>query len=171
MSSWYGAPITRVRVERTISIELDAPTPTAPTPTAAPLRELVLALERTAAPTPAPDRIASTVWRGLLSGAWALLDSFDHDDRWYLVARQRAAHEPRPQVSAREQQVLALAARGHANKYIGYELGLSPSTVATHLRRGLTKLGVPTRAALVAAAPMAALAAGPSTVDEMTMDR
>jgi hypothetical protein len=125
----------------------------------------VLALERTAAPTPAPDRIASTVWRGLLSGAWALLDSFDHDDRWYLVARQRAAHEPHAPVSAREQQVLALAARGHANKYIGYELGLSavdrghpPAARARQARRAVAR-----RAGRGRADGRAGLAAGDSS--------
>ena len=165
-----------VRVERTLSIELSEPAlaePAHPAPAepAAQLRHAALALAGTAAPTPQPERLASAVWRGLLSGDWALLDTFDHDDHWYVVARQRADDERRPQMTERERQVAALAARGHANKHIGYELGLSASTVATHLRRGLAKLGVRSRTALVATAPVAALAAGAPPVDELTMDR
>ena len=164
-----------VRVERTMSIELakvPAKVPAAqPTNPQAQLRAAAQTLAASKPSTPEPERLAASVWRGLLSGDWALLDTFDHDDRWYVVARARTAREARPQMTERERQVVSLAARGHANKFIGYELGMSASTVATHLRRGLAKLGVASRSALVATAPVAALGAGDIAVDEMTMDR
>jgi DNA-binding CsgD family transcriptional regulator len=45
--------------------------------------------------------------------------------------------------------VAAFAQLGQSNKEIAYTLGLSPSSVATHLSGALRKLGLPSRAALV----------------------
>jgi DNA-binding CsgD family transcriptional regulator len=64
------------------------------------------------------------------------------------VARRNAAPEGRG-LSRREREVMALAAQGHANKFIGYELGIAPSTVAMHLGRGMRKLGIGSRLELV----------------------
>lgn len=165
MASWLSERGARgVRVERTVSIELPAADATDE------LRAAALALCERTAQAPSPERFAASVWRGLLTGRWRLLDSFERDQRWYLVARRCGDDEAHPPVTEREEQVLALAARGHANKFIGYELGLSTSTVATHLRRGLDKLGVRSRTALAAAASLAALAVD-APIDEMTMDR
>lgn len=171
-------PGMQLRVERTVSIEIDVPEASAP-PAPAPrdlgaeLRELVVALDREAAAVADPGRVARAVWHGLLEGGWMLLDSFEHDDRWFVVARERPTGARRPSLTERERQVFAFAARGHSNKFAAYELGLTPSTVATHLRRAMAKLGVATRAELMRAAPMAALAGATdaNTVDELTMDR
>jgi two-component system, LuxR family, response regulator FixJ len=51
--------------------------------------------------------------------------------------RQRASR-----LTARERQVLALAARGRSNKEIGRELGISHRTVEIHRGRGMRKLGL-----------------------------
>jgi DNA-binding CsgD family transcriptional regulator len=48
-------------------------------------------------------------------------------------------------LSARERDVLAHVAQGHANKQVAYTLGVSTTTVATHLRRALGKLGLRSR--------------------------
>jgi len=48
-------------------------------------------------------------------------------------------------LSAREQEVLALMARGTANKLIARELDLSPHTVKRHVANILTKLGLASR--------------------------
>ena len=48
-------------------------------------------------------------------------------------------------LTRREDQVLALVARGWTNKRIGDELGISPRTVGTHVSRVLRKLGVTSR--------------------------
>jgi DNA-binding NarL/FixJ family response regulator len=52
-------------------------------------------------------------------------------------------------LSAREQQVVLQASQGHSNKRIAIELGLTESTVATHLRRALGKLGLRSRRELI----------------------
>jgi len=52
-------------------------------------------------------------------------------------------------LSPREHTVCLAAAQGHSNKLIAFELELSLSTVATLLGRGLRKLGVTSRVALV----------------------
>ena len=52
-------------------------------------------------------------------------------------------------LTARELQIIALVAEGRVNKQIADSLRISEFTVATHLRRIFTKLGVDTRAAMV----------------------
>jgi NarL family two-component system response regulator LiaR len=52
------------------------------------------------------------------------------------------AHE---RLTAREQEVLALIARGYANKRIALELGIAEKTVKTHVGHVLAKLGVTDR--------------------------
>jgi len=50
-------------------------------------------------------------------------------------------------LTAREVEVLRLVARGHSNKAIAAQLGLSPKTVGHHVAHVYTKAGVSTRAA------------------------
>jgi DNA-binding CsgD family transcriptional regulator len=50
----------------------------------------------------------------------------------------------------REREILALLAEGLGNKQIGARLGISPSTVKTHLEFLFEKLGVSSRAEAVA---------------------
>jgi DNA-binding CsgD family transcriptional regulator len=54
------------------------------------------------------------------------------------------------ELSPRERQIVRLVARGHVNKTIGAVLDISPWTVATHLRRIFAKLGVASRASMIA---------------------
>jgi two-component system, NarL family, nitrate/nitrite response regulator NarL len=53
-------------------------------------------------------------------------------------------------LSPREQEIVRLVAEGLPNKCIGAVLEISCWTVATHLRRIFTKLGVNSRAAMIA---------------------
>ncbi len=72
-----------------------------------------------------------------------------------LVSRvrgPRAEPPPGPALSARETEVLALAARGLTNVQIGRELYVSEATVKTHLARACGKLGVTGRTAAVSRA-------------------
>ena len=52
-------------------------------------------------------------------------------------------------VTAREREVLTLVARGLSNAEVSGRLGISPTTVKTHIGHLLAKLGVRTRAQLV----------------------
>ncbi len=93
---------------------------------------------------------ALAAWRALVAGRWSLVDHFDRDGRRFLLARR---NDPQSRVRAdltlRERQVLGYAGLGHSNKLIAYELGLSPTTVATHLTRIAAKLGANSRATLI----------------------
>jgi two-component system nitrate/nitrite response regulator NarL len=64
--------------------------------------------------------------------------------------RARAPVDERPQLSAREHEILALTAEGLTSPDIGKRLKLSPATVKTHLQNAYEKLGVSDRAAAVA---------------------
>lgn len=52
-------------------------------------------------------------------------------------------------LSEREQEVLTLVARGFTSSKIGEQLNLSPKTIETYRARGMEKLGLRSRAALV----------------------
>ena len=54
-----------------------------------------------------------------------------------------------PELTARQQQVLALIARGNADKQIAGHLGIATATVNKHVQALLRKLSVPNRAAAV----------------------
>jgi DNA-binding NarL/FixJ family response regulator len=67
----------------------------------------------------------------------------------------RAATEPSrplPALTQRERQILSLLADGLGNKQIAAQLGISPSTVKTHLEVVFDKLEVASRAEAVAVA-------------------
>lgn len=78
-----------------------------------------------------------------------------HAGQTYLpaaVAAALAAQMPRPDLSAREIQVLELIVRGLANKQIAYALSIAEHTVKNHVKNILSKLAVQdrTQAATVA---------------------
>lgn len=57
-----------------------------------------------------------------------------------------------PGLSARQQEILSLIAKGYSNKTIAAELGIKEVTVAFHIRAIFAKLGVSSRTQAVAAA-------------------
>jgi DNA-binding CsgD family transcriptional regulator len=95
---------------------------------------------------------ALAIWRVLTDGRWTIADDFDGHGRRTIVAYDNVPLPSLafPKLSLRERQVICFVALGHTNKQIGYELGVSPSSVATHLSKAMRKLGVKSRAALVA---------------------
>jgi DNA-binding NarL/FixJ family response regulator len=78
-----------------------------------------------------------------------------HAGQTYLpsaVAASLAAQMPRPDLSAREVQVLELIVQGQANKQIAYSLGIAEHTVKNHVKNVLSKLGVQDRTQAATAA-------------------
>jgi DNA-binding NarL/FixJ family response regulator len=68
------------------------------------------------------------------------------------VAASLAAQMPRPDLSARELQVLALIVQGQANKQIAFTLSIAEHTVKNHVKNILSKLGVQDRTQAATAA-------------------
>jgi DNA-binding CsgD family transcriptional regulator len=108
------------------------------------LRDAALTIDRARSRAGARDPArALSDWNALVSGRWSLVETFESDGRRYLVARKNDPKVDYPRaLSERERQVATYAARGHSNKYIAYVLGLSRSTVSTHLNSALKRLGV-----------------------------
>jgi DNA-binding NarL/FixJ family response regulator len=117
------------------------------------LREAAIALDQACGRLGRTDAgRAVALWRALIAGRWSLVDQFDRDGRRFLLAqRNDAALVGAGRLTERERQVAAFAALGHPNKLIAYELGLSTTTVATHLSHAAKKLGLRSRAALIRA--------------------
>lgn len=78
-----------------------------------------------------------------------LLD-IDLDGAHYLLIRLPKETRPQVRLSAREQEIVRMVAKGFVNKIIADVLNISPWTVCTHMRRIFAKLGVSSRAAMVA---------------------
>jgi len=78
-----------------------------------------------------------------------LLDT-EIDGFRYLLLRMPRPAQGRIRLSPREQEIVRMVAKGHPNKVIGDVLNISAWTVCTHLRRIFAKLGVGSRAAMVA---------------------
>jgi DNA-binding NarL/FixJ family response regulator len=76
----------------------------------------------------------------VLSGRWRWVDRFERGAIQFFVAREE--HRGRRGLSGRERAVLAGAAEGLSNKEIAFAIGVAPSTVSSHLVRGLRRLGI-----------------------------
>ncbi|MFW6066910.1 MAG: helix-turn-helix transcriptional regulator [Myxococcota bacterium] len=95
-----------------------------------------------------PDRSLS-LWPTLVSGRWSLVDRFESDGRRFVVAHRNDEPflDPRA-LTEREEQCARLAATGHSNAEIAYEVGLSEATAGLHVARAMRKLGVRRRSQL-----------------------
>ena len=69
--------------------------------------------------------------------------------RYFLVRALKSSRAP-VELSPREKEIVRMVAQGHPNKVIADVLNISSWTVCTHLRRVFAKLGVGSRAAMVA---------------------
>jgi len=115
------------------------------------LRTLVLHLEQMKKDRLVTDaEEAKMYFQSLLTGAWSMVDSFQTQTRQYFIARRNedGLRDPRG-LSETEHKVAVLAARGYPNKHIAFELGMTSSTVATHLANILLKRGTISRLNLV----------------------
>jgi DNA-binding CsgD family transcriptional regulator len=82
---------------------------------------------------------------------WTVVDTYQVDGAQYVVVRRDQVPRCAPRaLSCRESQALKLAAHGHTNKAIAFEMGASASTVGVFLYRAARKLGSRTRAELLA---------------------
>ena len=71
---------------------------------------------------------------------FSLVEQRLFEGRHYLIARPNRVPARRA-LTLRERDAVRAAARGHANKIIASELGVSPSTAGTHLSAAMRKLG------------------------------
>jgi DNA-binding NarL/FixJ family response regulator len=95
-----------------------------------------------------PDETLSR-WRAMAEGDWTPVEAVERDGRRYLVARRsEAGRGRRGGLSPREREVATYAARGMGIREVAAAMGLSSSTVGTHLASAMRKLKVRTRAEL-----------------------
>lgn len=92
---------------------------------------------------------AGSILRGVLEGTFRIVSSEGPPSERRLIARPTTPSS-RHALSPEERTVVELSARGVAGKAIAIELGTVESVVSKRLRRGMQKLGVRTRAELVA---------------------
>jgi DNA-binding CsgD family transcriptional regulator len=120
----------------------------------------------------------SSLWRGLLSDLGLLSSSrriYQYDAELFQAVRDLAIQEQRSEeevtaellsmalvqkdaneekmrywhsLSHREQQVATLACLNHTNRQIAARLGISPATVATHMRNVLYKFNLRSKSEL-----------------------
>jgi len=95
------------------------------------------------------DKIDSVAGEHGLTAEEVLIDR-EVDGSRYLLLRMPPPNGKRVQLSPREQEIVRMVAKGHPNKVIADVLNISSWTVCTHLRRIFAKLGVGSRAAMVA---------------------
>jgi DNA-binding CsgD family transcriptional regulator len=80
-----------------------------------------------------------------------LLDVEVDGERWRLTRHViETMEDAPPALSPREHEIARMVAKGYANKSIASVLDISSWTVSSHLRRIYAKLGVSSRAAMVA---------------------
>ena len=92
----------------------------------------------------------SAPWESDGEAPEVLLD-IEVDGRRYLLIRSPPKSPPaQGLLSPREEEIARMVAKGYPNKTIAAVLDISPWTVCTHLRRIFAKLGVCSRAAMVA---------------------
>jgi DNA-binding CsgD family transcriptional regulator len=83
-------------------------------------------------------------------GQEVVLDVEVEGFRCILLRLQPPGHGDDPSLSPREHEIARMVAKGYANKTIATVLDISSWTVGTYLRRIFAKLGVSSRAAMVA---------------------
>jgi len=123
-------------------VAIDPTAESTPTPVDDVVRKLAELIERASATEPfnsASNDFSEEV----------LVDA-EVDGSRYLLVRMPKPSSSRIRLSPREQEIVRMVAKGHPNKIIADVLNISSWTVCTHLRRIFAKLGVGSRAAMVA---------------------
>jgi DNA-binding NarL/FixJ family response regulator len=113
-------------------------------------RPAALCVGRVRAPLAKSTSEPATIWDGLVTGHWSLVDRFDGDGRRHLLLRRNSPEDRTSRaLTPRETSVVDYAVLGQSNKQMAYELGLSQSTVSDCLSRACARLGAITRAGLM----------------------
>ncbi len=131
---------------------LDARRKTQSPPTRERLRGIVRQIEkvRTRKGRSDPDS-ALKLWEGLIHGRWSLVNYVDTDRRRFVLAIKNDPTYPDLRgLSEKEQQVAEFMGLGLSNKEISYTLGVSLSAVTNCTASAKMKLGLTSRAELVA---------------------
>src|ERR1700678_3181607 len=128
-----------------VLVEIDFPTESAQAPAYEVVRTLAELIERVSA--------AESSKHGRDNPSEEVLVDTEIDGSRYLLMRMPKPSSARIRLSPREQEIVRMVAKGHPNKIIADVLNISSWTVCTHLRRIFAKLGVGSRAAMVALVP------------------
>jgi DNA-binding CsgD family transcriptional regulator len=123
-------------------VAIDLPAESTPTPVDDVVRKLAELIERASA-TETLNSVGNETSEEVLVDA-------EVDGSRYLLVRMPKPSSSRIRLSPREQEIVRMVAKGHPNKVIADVLNISSWTVCTHLRRIFAKLGVGSRAAMVA---------------------
>ncbi len=114
------------------------------------IRQAAVAVDQLRASKGERGEQALDVWQGLIDGRWSLIDHVETDGKRLILAHRNPERVRDPRgLTDMEARVARLAARGYANKLIGYHLGISEGTVAAHLHRCCRKLRASGRTQLV----------------------
>jgi DNA-binding CsgD family transcriptional regulator len=95
-----------------------------------------------------PEEAVAT-WNALVEGQWSVAEQVESDGKRLLLAFENAPVTPALKLSPQELRVVSYAALGHQQKYIAYELGLTPSSVSHYLSSALSKLRLKNRQELI----------------------
>ena len=99
---------------------------------------------------PSEPTEALEMWQGLVSGRWTLIETFESDGRRLFLAYPNEIDLANPRaLTPRERAVVGYVVQGDSNKWIAYQLGIRPATVARHLSVALRKLGLGHRHELI----------------------
>lgn len=96
-----------------------------------------------------PSQDAGKLWSTILSGAYCLVERWQHNDRSYLVLENASEARHRRALSRTELDVVSMAMRGMTTKVIAFDLGMTPSGVSNRLAQAARKIGVSTRCDLL----------------------
>jgi two-component system nitrate/nitrite response regulator NarL len=131
--------LVRVLVSRVISVTDSSSNTSVPTP----LEELIRLIANRVS-----NGDSTTI--GRRSQAEEIIFDLEMNGTRYLLMRMPTFCRTTVSLSCREQEIVRMVAQGHPNKIIADVLDISACTVGTHLRRIFAKLGVSSRAAMVA---------------------
>jgi DNA-binding CsgD family transcriptional regulator len=94
---------------------------------------------------------ALELWQSLIAGQWSLADHFEGNGRRFYVAVRNAPEVAESKaLTRREAEVISYLACGTKTQMAAYALGLDEVTVRGYLRTAMAKLGLRSRAELIA---------------------